>query len=91
MKNKYRSTYSDEYFSRDTRRVPMWKSEADFKNLFSEGDRDTIRKAMEIILTDERPVQASADESSINSIPYIQCRFVVHMSCLPGENLLYNS
>lgn len=61
MKNKYRSTYSDEYFSRDTRRVPMWKSEADFKNLFSEGDRDTIRKAMEIILTDERPGRTSAE------------------------------
>lgn len=61
MKNKYTSVYSEEYFSRNTRRVPMWKSEAEFKNLFREGDREMISRAMEIILTDETPKRASAE------------------------------
>lgn len=53
MKNKYRSKYADEYFSRNTRRLPIWKSEAEFKNLFDVGERNTITRGLEILLTDE--------------------------------------
>ena len=63
MKNKYTSVYAEEYFSRDTRRVPMWKSEAEFKNLFRVGERETISRAMEIILTDGTPKRTSAEVS----------------------------
>ena len=61
MKNKYTSVYAEEYFSRDTRRVPMWKSEAEFKNLFRVGERETISRAMEIILTDGTPKRTSRE------------------------------
>ena len=44
MKNRYTSEYSDEYFSRDTRRLPVWKSEAEFMDLFDEGERKAIIK-----------------------------------------------
>lgn len=61
MKNRYTSTYSEEYFSRDTRRVPMWKSESDFKNLFEESERKIIREAMAFILMDDTPKKADAE------------------------------
>ncbi len=51
MKNRYSCDYSEEYFSRDTRRLPVWKSESEFMNLFDEGERKTILKAFDIILT----------------------------------------
>lgn len=72
MKNKYTSVYSEEYFSRNTRRVPMWKSEAEFKNLFREGERETISRAMEIILTDGAPKRTSAvvNEQTITKIDH---------------------
>ena len=51
MKNRYSCHYSEEYFSRDTRRLPVWKSEAEFMNLFDAGERETIMKAFDVILT----------------------------------------
>lgn len=51
MKNKYISRYSEEYFSRNMRRLPVWKSEAEFMNLFDEGERKTIIHAFEKVLT----------------------------------------
>lgn len=50
MKNIYRSRYSEEYFHRDTRRLPAWKSEAEFNQLFDEGDRILLREAMGTIM-----------------------------------------
>lgn len=61
MKNRYCSKYSDEYFSRDMRRLPVWKSEAEFMGLFDEGDRKTIIKCLEIILTSDKGVVDSAE------------------------------
>ena len=51
MKNRYCCSYSEEYFSRNTRRLPVWKSESEFMNLFDEGERKTIMNAFSIILT----------------------------------------
>lgn len=51
MKNVYPNKYSEEYFSRNTRRLPVWKSEAEFRNLLSESERAVINKAMNIIMT----------------------------------------
>lgn len=51
MKNRYSCQYSEEYFSRDTRRLPVWKSESEFMNLFDAGERDTIMRAFDVILT----------------------------------------
>ena len=53
MKNQYRSKYAEEYFGRNTRRLPIWKSEAEFRNLFDEGERKTITKGLETILTNQ--------------------------------------
>lgn len=52
MKNQYSSIYSEEYFSRNMRRLPVWKSEAEFRNLFDEGERRVIIHALEKILSD---------------------------------------
>ena len=61
MKNRYQSDYSEEYFSRDTRRLPVWKSESEFMNLFDEGERKTIIKALEIILNSNSGVVDSVE------------------------------
>lgn len=53
MKNRYNSEYAEEYFSRNTRRLPIWKSEAEFRHLFNESERKTINNALEKIMTDD--------------------------------------
>lgn len=50
MKNVYRSKCSEEYFHRDARRFPAWKSEAEFNQLFNESERILLKKAMGTIL-----------------------------------------
>lgn len=52
MKNVYRSNYSNEYFSRNRRRLPVWKSESEFRNLFNDSERDIINNAMTTMMTD---------------------------------------
>lgn len=61
MKNRYSSSYSEEYFSRDKRRLPVWKSEAEFMNLFDEGERKTIINALEKVLTNTAGVVDSVE------------------------------
>ena len=51
MKNVYRSDYSDEYFSRNKRRLTIWKSESEFRNLFNDSERDIINRAMTTMMT----------------------------------------
>jgi len=51
MKNVYQNPYSEEYFKRDTRRIPLWKSEAEFKSLFKADERKNISDAMRWIVT----------------------------------------
>lgn len=51
MKNVYQNKYSEEYFSRNTRRLPVWKSEAEFRNLLTKSERELINRAMSIIMT----------------------------------------
>ena len=52
MKNVYRSDYSNEYFSRNSRRLPVWKSESEFRNLFNHSERKIINRAMNTMMTD---------------------------------------
>lgn len=51
MKNVFRNPYSEEYFKRDTRRVPVWKSEAEFRSLFDSSERKSISDVMRWIVT----------------------------------------
>lgn len=53
IKNIYKSAYSLEYFNRDRRLKPLWKSEAEYKNLFDKSDREIMREAMDIIISRE--------------------------------------
>lgn len=65
MKNKYPSEYSNEYYHRNTRRLPVWKSEAEFQNLFSESDQEIVYKAMgDIWNPDESYVEVNAETIS---------------------------
>lgn len=70
MKNQYSCTYSEEYFSRDKRRLPVWKSEAEFLNLFDEGEQKIIIRGLEKILMDESGVVDSVEinDKTIDSI-----------------------
>lgn len=63
MKNQYSCSYSEEYFSRNTRRHPVWKSEAEFIDLFDESERTVINEALEIIMTgkSEDSVELTSD------------------------------
>lgn len=46
MKNVFWSQYSKEYFHRDTRPVPVWKSESEFKAYFTTEERKKLGEAM---------------------------------------------
>lgn len=59
MKNQYCSVYSEEYFSRDMRRLPVWKSEAEFMNLFGEGERKTVIDALMEVLGVEDSIEVN--------------------------------
>lgn len=64
MKNVYPNKYSEEYFSRNTRRLPVWKSEAEFRNLLSASERRLINKAMKIIMTGNTGNSVSVEVNS---------------------------
>ena len=70
MKNVYPNDYSEEYFSRNTRRLPVWKSEAEFRNLLSESERKLINRAMNIIMTGntENSVSIEVNSSTLQEI-----------------------
>lgn len=53
MKNVYNSPYAEEYFNRNTRRLPIWKSEAEFRNLFNNWERKTLIKAFGKIMAND--------------------------------------
>ncbi|MCL2717253.1 MAG: HD domain-containing protein [Lachnospiraceae bacterium] len=50
MKNVYPCKCSEEYFDRGSRRLPVWKSEAEFKCLFGSNEQGLIASAMEKIM-----------------------------------------
>lgn len=50
MKNVFQNSYSEEYFKRNTRRVSVWKSEAEYRGLFNADERKMISRAMRWIL-----------------------------------------
>lgn len=70
MKNVYSTSYSEEYFSRNTRRLPVWKSEAEFRNLFDDGERKLMNKAMATIMTcgNQMSTSVEVNESAIREI-----------------------
>jgi len=53
MKNVYRCKCSDEYFNRGSRRLPVWKSEAEFNFLFGSGERKVIYSALAKIMSND--------------------------------------
>ena len=62
MKSFFPSVYSEEFFSRNKRRLPVWKSEAEFMNLFDAGEGKTILNVMGRILLDNN----TRDDLEIN-------------------------
>lgn len=50
MKNVYSSSYAEEYFKRNTRKLPVWKSEAEFRNFFNKDERALLIKVFEKIM-----------------------------------------
>ena len=61
MKNQYRNEYSEEYFSRNTRRRPIWKSEAEFRYLFDEGEQAKVRDALKKIIGEDNSMELTED------------------------------
>lgn len=61
MKNVYSNEYSEEYFSRNTRRLPVWKSEAEFRNLLDASERKLINEAMDKIMAGDTPDRISVE------------------------------
>lgn len=68
MKNVYESKYSEEYFDRSKRRLPIWKSEAEFKNLFNAEERKIINEAIETVMKGDNKDFLEITESNILSI-----------------------
>ena len=63
MKNKYSCSHAEEYFNRNMRRLPVWKSEAEFMHLFEESDRNIIIETMEKIMTNNSGAADSVEIS----------------------------
>lgn len=59
MKNVYVNSYSEEYFKRNTRRLPLWKSEAEFLSFLPPEDRELITRVAHGIETN--PQQGSIE------------------------------
>lgn len=53
IKNVYPCKCSDEYFDRASRRLPVWKSEAEFKCLFGSHEQKIISSAIKKIMAGE--------------------------------------
>ena len=61
MKNVYPSLESEEYFSRDTRRLPLWKSEAEFRDFLTKEDRQLIIDVMRVIGLQQGGIEINDD------------------------------
>ena len=69
MKNVYKSTFSEEYFSRQDRRRPLWKSEAEFNALFSGSDGRELTTAFSLLCTASRDLKCwTLDDTFKNAI-----------------------
>ena len=64
MKNVFWNQYSEEYFKRDTRPVPVWKSESEFKAYFTKEERKKLGEAMRLmgVFTSEGNVELDDGE-----------------------------
>lgn len=63
MKSFFPCDYSEEFFSRNKRRLPVWKSEAEFMNMFDPGEGELITEVMGKIILDNN----TRDDLEINS------------------------
>lgn len=68
MKNVYPCDYSEEYFNRNLRRIPVWKSEAEFRNLYSADDREKISSAIGIIMSGSSDSCAEVNNRAVAAI-----------------------
>ena len=68
MKNIYPNKYSDQYFNRDMRRLPAWKSEAEFRNLFNESERGHITSIMDYIMMGDSKLERDSFEVNRDTI-----------------------
>lgn len=78
MKNRYQSTYSEEYFCRNTRRLPVWKSESEFMNMFDEGERKTITSALDILLNSS---SGAVDSIEITDNSLVEINDIIEQAC----------
>lgn len=49
MKNRYDTDASEEYLYRCRRGIPAWKSEAEYRNLFSDKEQELIRRIIKLL------------------------------------------
>lgn len=70
MKNIYydNNFYAKEYFNRNIRRHPLWKSEAEYRNLFTEEDRKNIDKIMRVILVKSNKASVEVNRKAIQAV-----------------------
>ena len=70
MKNVYyeENPYSKEYFDRSIRRHPAWKSEAEYRNLFTADERKTITKAGRMIFYEDKLSSVRINKEMIDNI-----------------------
>lgn len=54
MKNVYHCKSSEEFFCRQSRRLPVWKSEEEFNSIFGSSERNIISRAMEKIMIGDK-------------------------------------
>lgn len=70
MKNVYyeENPYSKEYFNRSIRRHPVWKSEAEYRSLFTAEDRNMLTKAIRVIYDKDGSSSARVNREMIQTI-----------------------
>ena len=84
VRKSLQNRYSEEYFKRDTRRVPVWKSEAEFRSLFDASERKDISDAMRWIVTIFGPeFNAEVNEETL-------ARLEEKLSNRPGNSIYKN-
>ena len=70
MKNIYYDSnlHAKEYFNRNIRRHPLWKSEAEYRNLFSEEDRKKIDRVMRVILVQSNKASIEVNREELQNV-----------------------
>ena len=82
MKNVYRTEDTEEYFNRDTRRLPVWKSEAEFRSFLTDAERTLIA---DVLLK----ISSSKDSVEINDSLLVQFQDeIMHPGNPAGEKFL---